>query len=76
MTDNDHEAAVQCILRRVEHLLDRFLCNYCREEKEDVWDKGSFEETSGWWPHVTGCSECKYLADLLERAKEGLVSLY
>ena len=76
MTDNDHEAAVQRLLRRIEYLLDRFLCNYCREEKDGVWGKGTFKEKSQWRQDVNVCSDCKYLAYILEHADEGWESLF
>ena len=50
MNDNAHEAAVERLLRRVEYLLDRFLCDYCHEEKDGVWAEGTFEEKSQWRP--------------------------
>ena len=67
MTDNDHDAAVQRLLKRVEYLLDRFLSNYYHEEKDGVWEEGTFKEKAGG----NVCSDCKYLTYLLERANEG-----
>ena len=76
MTDNDHEAAVQRVLRRVKYLLNRFLRNYCHEQKDGIWEKGTFEEKSRWQPDVNVCKECKHFAYLLERGDEVWESLY
>ena len=35
------------LLRLFQYLLDRLLCNCCREEKDGVWIKGTFEEGGG-----------------------------
>ena len=48
---NPHNETTPRLFRRLYFLLDRFLCNYRREEKDSVWAKGTFEEKVGCtWP--------------------------
>ena len=61
MSDNDHEAVVQGLLRRLDYFWDILLCNECHEEEDGVWAKGTTQEKLWWYPDTTGCPECKHL---------------